>query len=421
MRAAGPAALAAQATARARGLRRWFGPGEALRVDPVPRIFEAQEWQGLAAGLVQRARALEALVVDAYGERRAVRAGALPEEVLDSSLYLERDLVGAPEPPVTLGNVGFDVIRDPEGTLRVLEDNLLTPGHFAAPALREALPLHDHVGRRPEAVRGPLVAAMDAMLPRAAGRRAILTDDGGGFDVRWLAEQLALPIVTLDDVGVQDDRLVTLADGLPLDLVWQRTAEDRLHTNNGGSTRLGDLLRAPLRAGRLQVVNRIGCGVADDKRVSRHLDAVARELLGEELVLPCVPTLDLGDPDERAEALGAPREHVFKPRNGAGGRAIVFGRSASDAELALLGRRVGEEPGHWVAQRHVPLSTLPAVAGDRLEPRPVDLRVFALRTPEGFVVVPGGFCRFGAAPDSDLVNTSAGGGVKDVWVLPPED
>jgi carboxylate-amine ligase len=425
VREAGPAALAAQATAAARaaGMAIGGGPGPVpLPVDPVPRVIGAAEWRALAAGLEQRARALDALVEDVYGERRAVAAGALPEEVVETCPYLERDRAGAPAPAVSVGVVGFDVIRCPDGRFAVLEDNLLTPGHVALPAAREALTLWRRVRTRPVEVHDATVGALRGMLGAAGeGEAAILADQraaDASFELRWLSRALGVPIVAVDELRRDGDRVVVRDGGRPLGLLWQRTAEDRLHDDDGGSTALGDLLRVPLLAGTVRVVNRIGCGVADDKRAARYLDAVALALLGEELVLPSVPTLDLAVAGERAEALAAPHEHVFKPRDGAGGREIVFGPRASEEELAMLPGRIGARPGRWVAQRRVAISTHPTVAGDGLEPRPVDLRVFAVRTPAGFVVVPGGVSRYGPAPDSDLVNTSSGGGIKDVWVLP---
>ena len=53
-----------------------------FRMDPVPRLFTADEWDGLAAGLAQRVRALNAFLADAYGPRRIVEAGVVPEHVI---------------------------------------------------------------------------------------------------------------------------------------------------------------------------------------------------------------------------------------------------------------------------------------------------------------------------------------------------
>src|SRR5205085_2212554 len=146
---------------------------------PVPRIFSREEWARLATGLAQRARALDALVADAYGERRAVADGLLPEAALTSSPYFEPVLAAAPPPPVSLGIVGFDVARREDGELVVLEDNVLTPGHAAVPAARDLLALWRHVGTSPREVHGPFRAAFAGMLAATGadpGRTAILGD-----------------------------------------------------------------------------------------------------------------------------------------------------------------------------------------------------------------------------------------------------
>jgi glutamate---cysteine ligase / carboxylate-amine ligase len=171
---------------------------------------------------------------------------------------------------------------------------------------------------------------------------------------------------------------------------------------------LGERLEAPLLAGGLVALNRIGCGVAD-KRVMRHGPALVRRLLGEAPLLAAPPTLDLGRADEREAAFGAPGGWVFKPRAGAGGRGVALGG---------VPRAARRDPAGWIAQRRVRLSVHPTVAGGGLEPRAVDLRAFAIRAAGGgYVVPPGGVSRYAPWSGGGIVNTSAGGGVKDVWVL----
>src|SRR5215213_10618340 len=138
--AIGPGALARDAAARARETGIAVGTAP-LPVDPVPRVIPAAEWATVATGLAQRARALDALVRASY----AGEPGGLPPEILASTPYFECDLVGAPAAGAAIGIVGFDLVRGPDGALRVLEDNVLTPGHVAVPAARELLRLWQDV------------------------------------------------------------------------------------------------------------------------------------------------------------------------------------------------------------------------------------------------------------------------------------
>jgi carboxylate-amine ligase len=242
-------------------------------------------------------------------------------------------------------------------------------------------------------------------------RIAILADRGGGrasWEVRWLGAFLALPVLGLEDVRARSGRLEAREDGRVLDAIWQRTSEDRLRDDAGRPTGLGERLEPALLAGALRVVNRIGCGIAD-KRVMRYGDDLIRGLLGEEPLMPVPASLDLARPEERERAFSRPEAWVFKPRAGAGGRGVALG---------AVPRAARRDPAGWIAQERLRLSVHPTAVGGGLEPRPVDLRAFAFRRPDGsYAVPPGGVSRYAPWSCGGIVNTSSGGGVKDVWVL----
>jgi carboxylate-amine ligase len=411
---AGPQHLATAMSRAAadRGLSLGTGAGErALPVDPVPRVFSASEWLELTAGLIQRARMLAALLADVYA-RGGARAGAVLDlEVLTSSVYFEPDLASAGFEGA-LGIVGFDVVRTPAGALALLEDNVLTPGHAAASALRPLHPLDPPLAVRD--VHAATVSALGGMLGPREGL-AILSDEPverSSWELRWLASALGVPVLGYEDLRVRGSRLVTRV-GAPIQRVWQRTSEDRLRDDAGGLTRLGELLLDPLRAGTVSLVNAIGCGICDDKRTLAHTAELVRGLLGEEPLLPVVRTFDLAVPEPRAAALSGADRLVFKPRNGAGGRGV----SMPPHDLRELERVIPRDGKGWVAQERIALSRHPTVMGDRLMPRIVDARLFAVRTPSGWTVIPGGASRYPARATGGIVNTSQGGGVKDVWVL----
>ena len=387
------------------------GATQALPVDPVPRLFTAAEWAGLEVGLIQRARLLSALLRDAYAAG-GERAGAvLDTEVLASSVYFEPDLAEA-RVAGALGIVGFDVVRTPTGSFALLEDNVLTPGHAAASALRRMHPLPPPVPVRD--VHGATIEALSAMLGEGEGT-VILSDEPferSSWELRWLGSALGVPVLGYADLRVRDSRLVTRS-GERVRRIWQRTSEDRLRDDAGRLTRLGELLLEPLRAGTVSLVNAIGCGICDDKRTLRQTPELTRALLEEEPLLPVAETLDLSVPGERAAAMAAAGELVFKPRNGAGGRGV----SMPPHDRGALEQAVGSAPGGWVAQQLITLSRHPTVVGDALAPRIVDARLFAVDTGAGWTIIPGGASRYPADAATRIVNTSQGGGVKDVWVL----
>ncbi len=397
----GAATLAREVAGRARAAGLEVN-GRPLAVDPVPRLLTADEWRTLSEALARRARTLETLVAGVY----AGDDGVLDPGIARTSPYFEPDLVGVPAAGPAVGIVGFDVIRVPDGGFCVLEDNLLTPGHTALPAARELAVLAPPPGAPPADVHGPTRAALRAMLGPSA---AILGDAPLRWELRWLAAFLEVPALTPHELRA-DERGVRLRDGgRPLEVLWQRTAEDRLRSGDGAPTVLGELLLAPLRAGTVRLVTRAGAGVAHDKRA---LPAVAAAV--GPTPVPGVRTLVLSRAADRAELLEDLPGHVVKPATGAGGRGVHFGAALDRRELEA---RLDAEPHAWIAQPLLDLSVHPTVTGDRLEPRAVDLRAFAVRGPDGWTVLPGGVSRFATDPRSGVVNTSAGGGIKDVWVL----
>ena len=224
------------------GVRFATGEDDAFVVDPIPRILTAAEWDALAAGLEQRVRALNAFVLDAYGPRRIVEAGHIAGEVIDSAEGYEPDLRGRFPAAVPIGVAGLDIVRAPDGTMTVLEDNVRTPSGFtyalaARRAVRDALP--DGVPD-PVAAGDEVFGLLGDVLRAAAGGTAdapfaIVLTDGAGGGAAWehaeVARKLGAPLVTCDDLEHRGGRLeVRLADGRrrPVDVVYRRTDEDGL-------------------------------------------------------------------------------------------------------------------------------------------------------------------------------------------------
>jgi uncharacterized circularly permuted ATP-grasp superfamily protein len=412
------------------------GDGEqAFVVDPVPRILPADEWAALAAGLEQRVRALNAFVLDAYGERRIVDAGVLAADAIDSAEGYEPELRGSyPAGAAPIGVAGLDIVRAPDGTLRVLEDNVRAPSGYTyvfaarravAPALPAGLPEPMAV---PELLSELLAGVVRDAAPDRSGELSVvvLSDGPGGaafYEHAEVARRLGAPLVTLADLERRGDRVeARLDDGRrrPVDVVYRRSDEDRLRDEHGAPTALAEALLEPWRAGRVAVVNGFGVGVADDKLVHAHVEAMIRFYLDEEPLVAGVPTLDLGDPDALEAVLDDLRAHVVKPRFGHGGEGVVVCAHADDQTLERQRAELRADPGGFVAQPLVALSRHPTVVDSgRLEPRHVDLRPFVFATSEHARALPGGLTRVAWDPGALVVNASQNGGAKDTWVLRP--
>jgi uncharacterized circularly permuted ATP-grasp superfamily protein len=394
-----------------------------FHVDTVPRVFGAEEWSELEAGLIQRVLALDAFVADVYGSREIVAAGRVPAHVIETCEQIEPRLADMELPPVSIAVAGLDVVRDSDGVLRVLEDNVRTPsGLTYMLAAREsvATALPPELARLPRPLDGAL--GLLARTLETDGRAVMLSDgpsNSAWYEHRRIAHELDLPLVTPADVDVAHGWLHARIDGRrhPVDVVYRRTDEERLTAEDGSLTAVGEALYEPLREGTLRCVNGFGTGVADDKLVHAYVEEMIRFYLHEEPLLPSVPTYDLSDPGKLDEALDRVAELVFKPRTGHGGHGVVVGPHAKVADLRDLSQAIRRDPHDYVAQDTVLLSRHPTVIDGRLEPRHVDLRPFVFLTPDGAAVAPGGLTRVALDGGALVVNSSQRGGGKDTWVL----
>jgi carboxylate-amine ligase len=396
-----------------------------FRLDPIPRIITATEWEELEGGLKQRARALNAFVEDTYGERRAIREGAVPAEVVETAEFYEPDMAGIEVRGWRAAIIGFDVVRDHNGRFLILEENLSTPSGLAyALAARAAMDAFAGVTppreRRDTAVAIELIgeairaAAPDGVDEPAA---AVLSDgpsNSAWFEHRELAFRLGLPVVLSDDVVIRDGYVHEQRTGerpRRLDVLYRRTDEARLRDEEDNATWNAEVLLEPLREGRVAVVPPFGVSVGDDKLSHVHVEAMIRFYLGEEPLLPSVPSYDLSDDDVREMVLDRLDEMVVKPRAESGGKGVIV--EPDGREAREVAAEVQERPTDFIAQETVRLSTHPTLCGSAIEPRHIDLRAFAIAGE----IAPGGITRVALERGSLIVNSSRDGGAKDTWVL----
>jgi uncharacterized circularly permuted ATP-grasp superfamily protein len=407
-----------------------FG-ADTFAVDPVPRLITADEARILDAGLGQRARALNAFVADAYGERAIVAAGIVPEHVIDDAEGYEPDLRGNwPGGPAAIAVAGLDVVREPGGDLVVLEDNVRTPSGFtyaqaAATAVRDAfegglddLSYDDSAGQLLPGLLDALRGATSEPDPTIV----VLTDgpsSAAHYEHATTAQVLGLALVELGDLRHHGDRLQARDDGVwrDVDVVYRRSDEDRLRDDDGTPTAVAQALLGPWRAGTVALVNGFGTGVADDKLTHAYVEDMIRFYAGEEPLLRSVRTLDLDDEAQRTHVLDALGDHVIKPRFGHGGEGIVVCAHATEADQRAIAATIRERPREFVAQATVWLSHHPTVIHGALEPRHIDLRPFVFSTPATTRAVLGGLTRVAWEAGALVVNSSQQGGAKATWVL----
>jgi uncharacterized circularly permuted ATP-grasp superfamily protein len=404
-----------------------------FRIDPIPRVIDAREWSELSTGVAQRVRALERFVRDVYGERRIVSAGVVPAASLDSAQHYERGLIGFGEQiGAWITVAGLDVVRDSDGSFKVLEDNLRTPSGIAyAVATREVLGEHlpppaDLNVRSLDSAFKTLGEGLRAAAPAAAREdpTVVLLSDGqlnsAFYEHATIAAYLGLPLVLADQLSVRHRRLYARLPGgeRAVDVVYRRTDEDRLTDDHGEPTAIAQLLLEPVLKGTLACVNAFGTGVADDKLMHAYVEQIVRFYLGEEPILKSVPTYDPTQPGVLEMVLERIGELVIKPRTGHGGHGVVIGPHAKAEDLERTAAALRRAPELYIAQETVMLSRHPTVVTDGgLELRHVDLRPFAISSGEDVHVLPGGLTRVAFERGALVVNSSQNGGSKDTWVL----
>jgi uncharacterized circularly permuted ATP-grasp superfamily protein len=407
-------------------------------LDVVPRVIAADEWRHIEAGVAQRVRALEAFLADVYGVGEVLADGVVPRRLLATSAHFHREAAGViPANGVRVHVSGVDLVRDESGTFRVLEDNVRIPSGVSyvmenrnamARTLPEALapsrvrPVGDYPAR--------LLAALMAAAPHGVSDPTVVVLTPGVFNSAYfeharLAREMGVELVEGRDLVCTGDQVAmrTTAGEQRVDVVYRRVDDeflDPVHFRSDSRLGVAGLINAA-RAGQVTIANAVGNGVADDKLLYTYVPALIGYYLGEEPILPNVETYRLDDPDVLAYVLDHLDQLVLKPVDGSGGAGIVIGNQADDATLDQLRREVLAHPRGWIGQRTISLSTVPTLIDQRLEPRHVDLRPFAINDGERVWVLPGGLTRVALPAGALVVNSSQGGGSKDTWVLADDE
>jgi uncharacterized circularly permuted ATP-grasp superfamily protein len=241
------------------------------------------------------------------------------------------------------------------------------------------------------------------------------------FEHTLLAREMGVELVEGRDLICRNNRVYvrTTAGEMPVHVIYRRVDDEFLDPMQ---FRLDSMLGSPglinaARAGNLTIANAVGNGIADDKLVYTYVPDIIRYYLQEEPILLNVDTYRMEEPEHLAYALEHLAELVIKPVDGSGGKGIVIGSQADASTLSRARQAILENPRGWIAQREIALSTVPTLIGDKMRPRHVDLRPFAVNDGNSVWVLPGGLTRV-ALPEGELVvNSSQGGGSKDTWVL----
>src|SRR3569832_218475 len=416
-------------------------PGEtADRLWPLshlPLIIDETDWQQLTSGIAQRAQLLEMVLRDLYGAGRLISEGAVPAAAIAGSSEYLRAVCGVKPPGGRyLHLYAADVGRGPDGRWWVLSDRTQAPSG-AGYALENRLVLSrafanlyksmnvERVAPFFEAFRDSLRASADRDEPRIG----LLTPGQFNetyFEHATLARYLGFLLVEGDDLAVSGARvhIRTVAGLKRLDVLLRRVDANFLDPlERDASSHLGvPGLSDVLRKGGVVVANMPGTGVLESRALLGFLPNLCRRLLSEDLEMPHIATWWCGQKSAREEVLSRLDDFAIEGAYSRGvpgfpGNGPVLAGKLSPAERERLRAAISDRGIDYVGQELVRLSTTPVWENRRITPRPIVLRVFAAATPQGWTILPGGFCRIAEQPDARAVSMGDGARAADVWVV----
>ncbi len=404
-----------------------------LPFDLIPRVLTAREWDVIERGVRQRVAALNAFIWDVYHEQHILKDGVVPAALVLGNANYRPEMVGLDVPCRTYVHVcGTDIIRDEAGRFLVLEDNARTPSGVSyvlenRTMMRRIFPdLMDGIAVRPVGSYGMMLqAALAEIAPTdVADPQVVLLSPGiynsAYFEHIFLAREMGVPLVEGNDLVVQNGSvwMRTTAGLAPVHAIYRRLNDDFLDPDvfRPDSTLGVRGLIDVWRAGRVAIANAVGTGVADDKAIYAYMPRIIRYYLGEDPVLANVDTHICGEPEGLAHTLANLEDLVVKPVGESGGYGLIIGPHATKQEIADFRVQLQADPANYISQPMISLSVSPTLAGNKLLPRHVDLRPFAI-TGKKTWVLPGGLTRVALREGSLVVNSSQGGGSKDTWVL----
>jgi uncharacterized circularly permuted ATP-grasp superfamily protein len=408
-----------------------------LPFDVIPRVLTATDWAVLDAGIKQRVKALNLFIWDVYHDRKILKDGVVPADLVLGNSNFSPEMVGYDPPHGTYVHIsGTDIIRDEAGRFLVLEDNSRTPSGVSYVVenrhlMQRAFPdLMSGFSIEPVSDYGVHLASTfcEVAPPVLSEVQIVLLSPGvfnsAYFEHIFLAREMGVPLVEGRDLFVDNDRVFmkTVAGPKPVHVIYRRLNDDFLDPevfNKDSLLGVKGLMRA-VRKGNVTLANAVGTGIADDKAVYAYVPRMIRYYLDEEPILPNVETYICREPRSLAYALDNMDKLVVKPVGESGGYGVCVGPKASKAELDEARERLKKDPSNYIAQPMISLSVSPTLVEDAVEPRHVDLRPFAVTGRETWVL-PGGLTRVALPKGSIVVNSSQGGGTKDTWVLRAAD
>ncbi len=409
-------------------------PGQAARpwdLDLFPVLIGAEEWRGLSAALVQRARLLNRILADLYGPQRLLSEGLLPAELLFEHPGFYRELHGQKVPrDQFLQFYAADLARSPDGRWWVVNDRTDAPlgaGYALENRIVVSRMLPAMIRRCRVERLAPFFIALQETLRDLSPKqlqnpRIVLLSQGPKsphyFEDAYLARYLGHTLVESGDLAVRDSHVLlkTLGGLLPVDVIFRRLSDeysDPLELRSDAAMGVPGLLES-VRAGNVAVANALGSSLVESSVFMAYLPALCRALLHENLYLPSVGTwwcgTESGREQWRADADQLALRPAFRTT-----RVPISGSHPSSPDRTAVA--MAAHPAQFVAQQRVVRSSVPVSTDSGFDSARLALRVYLVASGNSYTALPGGLVRVsrdGAQLDRSVLG---GEGSKDAWVL----
>ena len=415
-----------------------YGEDEAeerlIPFDLMPRIIDSKEWNLIEKGITQRLIALNMFLEDIYSKQKIVKENIIPSKLInDNAAFLPEMCDFKPPGGIYTHISGIDLVRTSEKNFFVLEDNLRVPSGASYMIENRSTMMHMF----PELFTiynvKPVFNYPDLLLKsliktsKSSSRKpnvAVLTPgvfNSAYYEHTFLADEMGVNLLEWRDLLIEDNKVVIrTTQGIEqVDIIYRRiddTYLDPLSFNPDsriGSPGLFDVYRS----GNVMIANAPGTGIADDKAVYSYIPEIIKFYLNEKPILKNVKTWRCSEKKSLKYVIDNLSKLVVKEVHGSGGYGMLIGPTSSKKEIEKFKQKLISKPSNYIAQPTLSLSSVPILTKKGLAPRHVDLRPFALMSPNDIKITNGGLSRVALKENSLLVNSSQGGGTKDTWIV----
>ena len=415
-----------------------YGEDEAeerlIPFDLMPRIIDSKEWNLIEKGITQRLIALNMFLEDVYSKQNIVKENIIPSKLINNNAAFLPEMCNFKPPGGIYTHIsGIDLVRTSEKNFFVLEDNLRVPSGASYMIENRSTMMHmfpelftiynvKPVFNYPDLLLKSLIKTSKSSTRKP--NVAVLTPgvfNSAYYEHTFLADEMGVNLLEWRDLLIEDNKVVIrTTQGIEqVDIIYRRiddTYLDPLSFNPDsriGSPGLFDVYRA----GNVMIANAPGTGIADDKAVYSYIPEIIKFYLDEEPILKNVKTWRCSEKKSLKYVIDNLDKLVVKEVHGSGGYGMLIGPTSSKKEIENFKQKLISKPSNYIAQPTLSLSSVPILTKKGLAPRHVDLRPFALMSPNDIKITNGGLSRVALKENSLLVNSSQGGGTKDTWIV----